>query len=162
MTKEEKANWDSVFEVEALCREIRKSNMQGLNKFKTEIKTEVDKVTDKNKKKYITEQANAIITHIESVCDEEYDALLNQPHKSFRRMWKFVTEHAREYAVDNCAMVADSVVYGWIDEYVGLDDKDEVEKEEKESKDKAINIKKTIEKAKAKTTPEQASIFDLM
>ena len=140
--------------------------MKGLDKFKTEINAEVEKVTDKKKKKFIEAQANAIIKHIESVCDKEYDDLLNQKHKSFRRMWKFVTENAKEMAVDGCAMVPDSMVYGWIDEYVGLDDKAEAEKEEKATKPEKFDVKKAIAEAKTKTktkpVAEQISIFDLM
>lgn len=153
--------------------------MNGLNKFKTEIKAEVQKscLKDERKKKLIQGQADAIIKHIESVCDEEYDKLLNQPHKSFRRMWSFVTKNAKEYAIDNCAMVADNVVYGWIDEYVGLDDKKEVEEEEK-AKAKATetptrksgkSVQKEIAKIQAEInerheieSADQISIFDLM
>lgn len=142
----------------------KENNMKGLEKFRTEIKTEVDKVKDEKKKKYAEMQGNAILKHIESVCDDEYDSLLNQAHKSFRRMWKFITEHAKEYAFEGCAMVADSVVYGWIDEYVGLDDKKEVEEEEKK-KSSSINVDKEIAKVQAEIKREkettQLSVFDL-
>ena len=116
--------------------------MKGLEKFKTEIKAEVDKVKDAKKKKLIEDEANEIIKHIESVCDEEYDNLLAQDHKSFVRMWKFVTTKAKDYAINNCAMVKDNLVFGWIDEYVGLDDKAEVEKEKNKTKENADDIPK--------------------
>lgn len=158
--------------------------MKGLDKFKTEIKAEVDKVKDNDKKKLIKAEADEIIKHIESVCDEEYDNLMAQDHKSFVRMWKFVTTKAKDYAINNCAMVKDSLVFGWIDEYVGLDDKAEVEKEKNKAKENADDIKKHIEQIKSEVTkkPEpkktvqmdilslansdkaetsQASIFDL-
>lgn len=163
--------------------------MSGLDKFKKEIQAEVDKVKDDKKKKDIKEQANEIIKHITKVCDEEYDELLNQDHKSFRRMWKFVSEKARERAIEGCAMIKDSTVFGWIDEYVGLDDKKEVEEEEKKEKEhkkqmdeiksKATQPTKTsaksttkketskpkltvIRPAKKQSTETQLSIFDLM
>lgn len=160
-------------ELEKLCEELTKQDMKGLNKFKKEIEAEVQKIShkDEKKKQLIQNQANEIIKHIESVCDEEYDNLLAQDHKSFRRMWTFVTNHAKEYAIDNCAMVPDSVVYGWIDEYVGLDDKEAVEKEKKAAEKKpaktsTFDVKKEIEKAQAKIKEEkkweQVSIFDLI
>ena len=122
--------------------------MKGLDKFKKEIQAEVDKVKDANKKKDVQAQANEIIKHITNVCDKEYDDLLNQSHKSFRRMWKFVTEKAKERATQGCAMIKDSTVFGWIDEYVGLDDKKEAEEEAK----KEAEQKKRTEEIKAKAT----------
>ena len=146
--------------------------MNGLEKFKKEIEAEVKKscYKDEKKKKLIQEQADAIIKHIESVCDDEYDGLLNQSHKSFRRMWSFVVKNAKEYAIDNCAMVADNIVYGWIDEYVGLDDKAEVEKEEKAKANNTTTdvgkeiakIQKEIAERKEVENADQISIFDLM
>ena len=131
--------------------------MKGLDKFKKEIQAEVDKVKDAKKKKLIQEEANEILKHIKDVCDEEYDALLAQNHKSFSRMWKFVTKKAKDYAVNNCAMVRSDIVFGWIDEYVGLDDKDEVEKEKKtEATIKKYTAPKTEEKEEG-----QLSVFDL-
>ena len=102
--------------------------MNGLEKFRTEINAEVDTA---EMPEYARTQADVIIEHLEAVCDEEYDALLNQPHKSFKRMWSFVVDKAREREVNGCACVSDATVFGWIDEYVGLDDKAEVEAEEK-------------------------------
>ena len=146
--------------------------MKGLDKFKTEIKAEVNKIKDDKKQKLITEQMNHLVEHIESVCDDEYDNLLAQDHKSFVRMWKFVTDNARKYAVNNCAMVSDSVVYGWVDEYVGLDDKKAVESEIKkqktttkiESKPTAIDkrIKEIQEEVHKRHAMEDVSIFDMM
>ena len=131
--------------------------MSGLEKFKTEIQAEVDKASDEAKQN-AQAQANTIIAHLESVCDTEYDGLLNQPHKSFRRMWIFVREKARDKAVDGCAFVDDATVFGWIDEYVGLDDKEEVEAEEKAEKEKAN--KKPEKKTAAKQT-KKTEKFDV-
>lgn len=153
----------------------------GLNKFKKEIQEEVDKVTEEKKKAYAKAQADIIIKHIESVCDEEYDELLNQEHKSFRRMWTFVKDNAKERAIDGCAFVDDATVFGWIDEYVGLDDKAEVEAEKKQAEERAKKVEpkkkgasgksvyKEIEKVQAEIKErheiedaDQVSIFDLM
>lgn len=150
-----------ISEVEELCKEIRRNNMDGLNKFKAEIQVEVDKA-DEKKKEYAKAQARAIFTHIQSVCDEEYSDLLNQSHKSFRRMWTFVKDKAKERAIDGCAFVDDATVFGWIDEYVGLDDKAEVEAEEKtnaERKAKAEQKAKSKGKTTTKTTKTTTKTF---
>lgn len=143
--------------------------MKGLDKLKAEIKTEVELVKDNKKKKYYKQMMDKCIEHIEEVCDDEYDDLLAQKHKSFKRMWTFVMDKAKEMAINGVAFVDDPDVFGWIDEYVGLDDKKEVEEEEKKAKEsskKLDDVKaKVLSKTKtvAKTqTEEQISIFDLM
>lgn len=149
--------------------------MKGLDKLKAEIKTEVELIKDDKKKKYYRQMMDKCIEHIEEVCDDEYDDLLAQKHKSFKRMWTFVTDKAKAMAINGVAFVDDPDVFGWIDEYVGLDDKKEVEEEEKkanenskkldEIKAKALSKTKTVTKTVTKTTTqtmEQVSIFDLM
>lgn len=131
--------------------------MSGLEKFKTEIQAEVDKASDEAKQN-AQAQANTIIAHLESVCDAEYDELLDQPHKSFRRMWIFVREKAKERAINGCAFVDDPTVFGWIDEYVGLDDEEEVAAEEKAEKEK--KAKTTAKKPAAKPT-KKTEKFDV-
>lgn len=169
---------DEVYSVEQLCKKWEKEKMDGLNKFKAEIQAEIEKA-DEKKKAYAKTMGEAILKHIESVCDTEYDGLLNQEHKSFRRMWTFVKDKAKDRAINGCACVDDATVFSWIDEYVGLDDKAEVEAEEKkkaeqkakleQTKAKVAKGKKTTEKTitvikKPDTTEteEQVSIFDLM
>ena len=133
--------------------------MKGLEKFKKEMQTEVDKVKDAKKKNYAKTQVDKLLEHIEEVCDEKYDDLLAQDHKSFKRMWSFIMDKAKEYAIDNCAFVDDDTVYGWIDEYVKLDDKAQVEAEKKKKE------KKTYTPVKSVTTSseeeKQESIFDM-
>lgn len=149
--------------------------MKGLDKLKAEIKTEVELVKDDKKKKYYRQMMDKCIEHIEEVCDDEYDDLLAQKHKSFKRMWAFVMDKAKAMAINGVAFVDDPDVFGWIDEYVGLDDKEEVEEEEKKAKEnskkfdeiksKALSKTKTVTKTVTKTTTqtmEQVSIFDLM
>ena len=71
-------------------------------------------------------------------------------------------KNAKQYAIDNCAMVRSDVVFGWIDEYVGLDDKKEAEEEAKANeKIKAIKDKAVGKTEEKKEEPTQASIFDL-
>lgn len=120
--------------------------MKGLDKFKSEFKTELDNLKDKKKKDYYEATVGQIFKHIEEVADDEYDDLMAQEHKSFRNMWTYVMEKAKELAVNGCAFVDDPTVFGWVDTYMGLDDKSEVD-----------------EKLETKTEEEftQASIFDV-
>ena len=134
--------------------------MKGLEKFKKEMQTEVDKVKDAKKKNYAKTQVDKLLEHIEKVCDEKYDDLLTQDHKSFRRMWSFIMDKAKEYAIDNCAFVDDDTVYGWIDEYVKLDDKAQVEAEKKKKEKKTYTPVKTVETS-TKEEEKQESIFDM-
>lgn len=158
---------------------------KGFDKFTAEINSEVEKVKEERKKQYYRQMMDLLIQHIKDVMDDEYDELMAQAHKSFVRAWKFITGNAQKMAVNNCAFVADSTVYGWFDEYLGIDDKAEVEKElkaEKESKERAAAVTKKAKESHSKATQEtldlglddevaekkptesseQLSIFDLM
>jgi len=134
--------------------------MKGLDKIKREMQAEVDKVKEDKKKRYAQTQADKLLEHIEEVCDENYDDLLAQDHKSFRRMWSFIMDKAKEYAIDNCAFVDDDTVYSWIDEYVKLDDKAKVEAEKKKKEKKTYTPVKTVETS-TKEESKQISIFDM-
>jgi hypothetical protein len=125
--------------------------MKGLDKLKAEIQTEVELVKDSKKKKYYKQMMDKCIEHIEEVCDDEYDDLLAQKHKSFKRMWIFVINKAKEMAINGVAFVDDPDVFGWIDEYVGLDDKKEVEEEEKKAKESSKKLDNVKAKALSKT-----------
>ena len=85
-----------------------------------------------------------VLEHVRSVCDDEYDALLAQEHKTWERAWEYVRNKAQKQAQNGCAMIDDDVVYGWFDEYVGLDDKAECEK-------------KAMQEAKRKEIAKQAN-----
>ena len=88
-----------------------------------------------------------VLEHIKSVCDDEYDAKLAQEHKTWDRAWQYIRDKAQKQAQGGCAMIDDPVVYGWFDEYVGLDDKAECEKKEKEEAER----KKREEESRVKT-----------
>lgn len=118
--------------------------MDGINKIRDEIHKELEALGDEKKKIFYEHQTNLMVQHMEEVADDEYNASLMQEHKSFRRMWEFVKGKAKELAVEGYAMVDDPTVFGWIDEYVKLDDKVEAEAEKKKAEKKS--------KAKTKTT----------
>lgn len=108
---------------------------KGLEKFEKAI-------AEKNSHEF-----DKVLEHIRSVCDDEYDAMLAQEHKTWERAWEYVSGKARKQATGNCAMVDDETVYGWFDEYVGLDDKAECEKKAKEAAEQEEHMRKARENA---------------
>ena len=84
-----------------------------------------------------------------------------QEHKNWDRRWKHVYEKARKNASgNNCAIVEDSVVYGWIREYYALNDKDAVEKEEAAKKKAEEAREKARKKAEAKKADSKKAKAD--
>lgn len=135
---------------------------KGLDRFTEMINTEVDKVKDAGKRKYYRGSMDNLISHITDICDDEVDALLAQEHKTFARAWKYIVDKAKKCAINGCACIDDPIVYGWFDEYLGTDDKAQVEAEEKKLKEaKAKSMIKPVPKPSSKpSAPEkQVSLF---
>lgn len=130
---------------------------KGLEKFKAQAEKEINDGNEQSKA-YRQQTYGAMLKHIEEVCDEEYDALLAQEHKTFERMFQFVKDKARAAAVSGCAMIDDPTVYGWCDEYMGTDDKAECEKKleaERKREEAAKNTQsKTAKKPKKSNQAE--------
>ncbi len=81
--------------------------------------------------------------------DKEYYQMSLQTHKTLDRCYKNITDRAKKMAEKfTFAIVDDSIVYGWVDDYIRLDDKADIEAEEK----KKAEAKKKAEEAKKKTT----------
>ena len=107
--------------------------------------------------------AEPILSHMIDRCKESEtlaDAVC-QTHKTWEKCFKYIVDQARKLKSGNCAMVKDSVVYEWAEDYYRLDDKaleekKAVEAKEREKKQKADQqkrldgMKKRAEK-KAKT-----------
>lgn len=75
---------------------------------------------------------------------QESDALASdicQDHKSCGRCLNYIYEKAREELSGENGAIREDVVYEWAEDYYHKDDKEEVEKELKESKGKAKKIK---------------------
>ena len=72
-----------------------------------------------------------------------------QEHKSCGRCLNYIYEKAREELSGKNGAIRDDVVYEWAEDYYHKDDKEEVEKELKESKGKAKKIE-TIQKEESK------------
>lgn len=72
-----------------------------------------------------------------------------QDHKSCGRCLNYIYEKAREELSGKNGAIRDDVVYEWAEDYYHKDDKEEVEKELKESKGKAKKIE-SIQKEEPK------------
>lgn len=98
------------------------------------------------------QQSTVLIRHImkrcvksESLC---YDVM--QEHKSWERCMKYVTNKAKQYAVNSVACIHDEQVYEWAEDYFHMNDKEEVLKEIEEEKRRKAEAKKREEENKEK------------
>lgn len=123
---------------------MNKMRMEALEKLTREleeINTKLEEIQKKNegKGKNVSEQmmeaqqkqATILIRYIMKRCTES-DTLCEsvvQEHKSWTRCMKYVTEKAREFAVNQVACIEGTVVFEWAEDYFRLDDKEAVEKE---------------------------------
>ena len=104
--------------------------------------------------------AEPILSHMIDRCNESEtlaDAVC-QTHKTWEKCFKYIMVQARKLKSGNCAMVKDSVVYEWAEDYYRLDDKALEEKKAKEAKEREEKQKKEAEKldAAAKRAKEKA------
>ena len=82
--------------------------------------------------------AEPILSHMIDRCKESEtlaDAVC-QTHKTWEKCFKYIMDQARKLKSGNCAMVKDSVVYEWAEDYYRLDDKALEEKKTKEAKER--------------------------
>jgi len=139
----------------------------GADKIKAETETEGKSAKGKKNasKGGMSGETEVIIEYISEKCtaDADYNALVLQPHKSWKRCYDFIFDKARKKAAGkNSCYVSDRTVFGWIDEYFKKDDKAEVEAEKKkeaEAKEKKLkekaDLKKRKEEAEKKKTLEK-------
>lgn len=82
--------------------------------------------------------AEPILSHMIDRCKESEtlaDAVC-QTHKTWEKCFKYIMDQARKLKSGNCAVVKDSVVYEWAEDYYRLDDKALEEKKTKEAKER--------------------------
>ena len=114
------------------------------NKAKQKLEQELKESNNK-------EFAESIINYLQKRIQES-DALaadICQDHKSCRRCLNYIYEKAREELSGKNGAIRDDVVYEWAEDYYHKDDKEEVEKELKESKGKVEKIE-TVQKEEPK------------
>lgn len=104
--------------------------------------------------------AEPILSHMIDRCKESEtlaDAVC-QTHKTWEKCFKYIMDQARKLKSGNCAMVKDSVVYEWAEDYYRLDDKAlEEKKADTAGKDKAAKetSKPEAKADKPKKEPEK-------
>ena len=108
----------------------------------TKLQEELKKAKDKS-------FADPIIKHLIERCRESESLASDvcQDHKTWEKCFKYIMDQARKLKSGNCAMVKDSVVYEWAEDYYRLDDKaleekKAVEAKEREKKQKADQQKR--------------------
>ena len=89
--------------------------------------------------------------------DPAFNEQVMQDHKSWARCYKYVEDNAKKMAASGrMAMVQDNIVFGWVYEYYALDDKAEVEAEEKKKAEAAAKRKAADEARKKKEQAKAA------
>ena len=122
----------------------------------------LQKVENKKEKEIIEKQLKPVLEHI--LKSEAIKSKAFENWKELNRCWVYMTNKAKEYAINGIACIADDTVYGWIDEYYSLDDREKVEEERikeaiqkkmrEETAKKAATPKKTTRKRKTKAEKE--------
>lgn len=119
------------------------------------------------------EYAEPILAHMIERCRES-ETLANavcQNHKTWEKCFKYIVGQASKCKKGNCAMVKDSVVYEWAEDYYRLDDKaleekkakeaeERKNKQKKESKKLDAVSKRAQEKAKEKTSEKKPTVTE--
>lgn len=72
----------------------------------------------------------AIGEHLKQLAEQDDQIKMNlgKEKKSLKNCFKYITNEARKYAINNCAMIEDKQVYGWAVHYYDEDDL-EIDKE---------------------------------
>ena len=109
----------------------------------TKLQEELKKAKDKS-------FADPIIKHLIERCRESESLASDvcQDHKTWEKCFKYIMDQARKLKSGNCAMVKDSVVYEWAEDYYRLDDKALEEK-------KAVEAKEREEREKRQKADQQ-------
>lgn len=130
----------------------------GGDKIKEEIKA-AEKKRNKEAKIGMAGDMTIIIEHVSQKCaaDPDYNDLVIQSHKSWKRCYDFIIDKARKAAAGSGSYFSDdNTVLGWIDEYYKKDDKAEAEAEKKKAEEAVEKAKKAKER-KAAESREKSS-----
>ncbi len=99
--------------------------------------------------KALSGEKRMILNRLVERCREDggLSADVVQEHKTFAKCFSFVRDKAKAYANDGCAMIEDSTVYEWAEDYYHLDDT--AEEARKKEEEKARKDREKEEKAKS-------------
>lgn len=130
-------------EIEAAKENNNSSVYIGVVGAVTKLQEELKKAKDKS-------FADPIIKHLIERCRESESLASDvcQDHKTWEKCFKYIMDQARKIKSGNCAMVKDSVVYEWAEDYYRLDDKALEEK-------KAVEAKEREEREKRQKADQQ-------
>jgi len=119
---------------------------------------ELLKYVPDDKKEQAKQQYDMVFEELIKKCNknEEFNKLVLQEHKSWKRCYKFMEKKARDIACGSsaCAVHSDTL-FSWIAEYYNLDDKEEIEKERKIELERAAKRKEQSDKAKKEPKKEE-------
>lgn len=97
-----------------------------------------------------------IFAFLTEKCEENpiFNAKIMQPHKTVKRLYGYLIPKAKNYCLQNVAIIADEEVFKWVEEYYLKDDLKEIEEEERKKKE-AAEKKATKKTAKKKTSTKK-------
>lgn len=105
--------------------------------------------------KFEDECKNVKDTNLKLICDyllgrEDMQEKLNNPNKSIDKMFSYIRNQAKKKAVNGCAVISDTEVFGWAVHYYDEEDVcDNAEQPERMTLQYAKDIvKKSVEKKK--------------
>lgn len=138
--------------------EKKKVYTSGAEKIKDEVEAEYKAAKGKEVEDVMRNQMTPIVQYVSGKCEEDpdYNALVIQDHKTWKRCYQFMMKKAQEMAAKGSTglLVEGNTILKWIDEYYKLDDKKQAEKEAAGSQKRKVNDKKS---AKNKNTAKNDS-----
>lgn len=112
--------------------------------------------------KFEDECKNVKDTNLKLICDyllgrEDMQEKLNNPNKSIDKMFSYIRNQAKKKAVNGCAVIKDTEVFGWAVHYYDEDDAcgDEEQPERMTLQHAKDIVKKSVEK-KSKAKKEES------
>ena len=112
--------------------------------------------------KFEDECKNVKDTNLKLICDyllvrEDMQEKLNNPNKSIDKMFSYIRNQAKKKAVNGCAVISDTEVFGWAVHYYDEDDAcgDEEQPERMTLQYAKDIVKKSVEK-KSKAKKEES------
>lgn len=123
---------------------------KALEKLESQFKAEKDPV----RKQF----ARPILEHLKKRCREDEGLCedILQEHKTWNRLYSYITQTARKHINGNAGAVLDSTVFEWAEDYYRKDDKAEVEKEKKKAEQKKKSAAKKSQKPPIKADKTKA------
>ena len=146
-------------------KEKRKVYTSGAEKIQDEAEEEYKEAKDEEDRERTKALMEQVIKYVTEKCetDPDYNALVIQEHKTWKRCYQFMSEKAQKIApIGRRGMLIEgSTMFAWMDEYYQADDLEKIKAEEEEARKEAERRKELKKEeaeraAKAKKKPEKA------